>query len=1370
MTRGLGLPEFVNKLHFFLNGTEIVLENPDPDTTLLQYVRSIGLTGTKLGCAEGGCGSCTVMVSSFDKTTGHIKHANVNGCLTPLCSVDGKHVITIEGLGNHKNPHPVQERIALCFGSQCGFCTPGIAMSLYTLLRNNARPTEQEVEESFDGNLCRCTGYRPILDAAKSFASPSATAYLNGGASSALSNGSIASSNGGCCGNGGRNAAGSCCKMFDAPSTVPQESSVRFPSVAFKKYDPTQELIFPPRLMKKIAEPLHFVGRKTQWFRPTTLPQVLRIKAAYPQAKFVGGNTEVGIETKFKHMKYSPLVYLHDVAELRGIRITSEEIILGANVSIANFQRALEDALEMVAEYQTPVLKAFLANIKYFAGQQIRNSASVAGNIATASPISDLNPIFIASNSTFSILSTSDSADSSARVVPATEFFLGYRKTALDPEKDILTEIHIPLTRSNEYIRAFKQAKRRDDDISIVAAAIRVQLSPDSTVQESSIAYGGMAPFTCQAKGVSKFLHGKRWGEKEVLDKTLELLDAELPMQISTPGGMPEYRRTLAKSFFVRFWWDLIEYQNVVVQEQHNHGDIQLMTQEIHRHISRGSQNDRGTTQNSNTEVVSKSVAAISAMKQATGEAQYTDDIPKSTHELYGAFVLSTRAHAKIVSVDARAALAYPGVHDYVDHTRVPGQNKWDGPMGIGDEFIFAIDKVHCVGQQIGIVIADNQAIAQEAARLIKIEYLDLPAIVTMDEAIAAESYLPNSDRRVISGDVDAAFKTCAKVFEGETRVGGQEHFYLETQSAIVNCLPEGDVEIIAATQGPSEAQMSVAITLGISCHKVVCKVKRLGGAFGGKDSRTTPFICAVAVASYNVKRPVRVVLDRNEDMVLTGQRHPFLGKWKVGLDENNKLVALDTQLYLNAGYSWDVSPAVMERAITQVDGVYHIPNFRAVGRCCRTNLPSNTAFRGFGSPQGNLITETFMNEIAEKLNIPVEGLRERNFYKEDQKTPFNQKLQEWHLPKGYYQLKDKAKYEERLHAVQEFNKLSRWRKRGISFIPTKYGIAFAALHLNQAAALIHIYRDGSVLVSHGGVEMGQGLHTKMIQVCSEVLKIPMETVHTIDVSTDKTANTIITAASTASDLNGMAVKNAAEILFERLEPYRSQGLSWKEAVLRAHFDRVSLSANGFYKTPDIGYDWNKNEGQLYCYFTMGASISEVEVDMLTGTHTVLRSDVSMDLGRSINPSIDIGQIEGAFIQGMGLTTIEDPLFFSNGQIFTQGPGNYKIPGFRCIPQEFNVSFFEDVTHESIKTIYKSKGVGEPPLFLGSSVYFAIRDALRYARKEHRGQSTNTGLTFSLPIPATPEKIRMAVGDEIAESSRLVAKEGERPWVLQSSS
>lgn len=737
------------------------------------------------------------------------------------------------------------------------------------------------------------------------------------------------------------------------------------------------------------------------------------------------------------------------------------------------------------------------------------------------------------------------------------------------------------------------------------------------------------------------------------------------------------------------------------------------------------------------------------------------DDMPKQHNELYGALVLSTHTHAKVVNVDTSAALAHPGVKGYFDHRDVPGSNIFGGGI-VDDEFYFVTDTVYCVGQTIGIIVADTQVIAQEAARMVKVEYNDLPSLLTIDEAMVADSYLPFT-RTLVNGDVDAAFATCAKTFQGETRIGGQEHFYLETQAAIANYKGEDEIEILASTQSPNDVQLNMAKLLGLRAHKVTCKIKRLGGGFGGKETRTLPLIAALCVAAYHTKRPVRCMLDRNEDMVISGQRNPFKGKWKVGLDENNKLVALDVQMYLNSGWSADLSPAVMERSLFQIDGVYNFHNVRIAGYCCRTNIATNTAFRGFGSPQANLITEDIMCQVAEQINIPVDELRVMNFYKAGERTHHNQELLDWHLPKGYQQLKEKANYQARLEAVNEFNKLSKWRKRGIAFIPTKYGIAFAIPHLNQGGALIHIYHDGSVLLSHGGVEMGQGLHTKMIQVCAEGLQIPIEMIHTVDVSTDRVANVTSTAASASSDLNGMAIKDACDQLNERLAPYRAKGLAWIDIVHQAYFDRVNLSANGFHKIPDVNYDWDTNSGQLFSYFTMGAAISEVEVDLLTGTHSVLRSDVNMDLGRSINPGIDIGQIEGAFMQGMGLTTTEEPLWFPDGRMFTQGPGTYKIPGFRCIPQELNISFFEDVTHDSIKSIYKSKGVGEPPLFLGSSVYFAIRDALRYARKEngHKG-------TFSLPVPATPEKIRMTVGDALAESSKLVAKSGERPWVLQS--
>lgn len=506
-------------------------------------------------------------------------------------------------------------------------------------------------------------------------------------------------------------------------------------------------------------------------------------------------------------------------------------------------------------------------------------------------------------------------------------------------------------------------------------------------------------------------------------------------------------------------------------------------------------------------------------------------------------------------------------------------------------------------------------------------------------------------------------------------------------------------------------------------------------------------------------------MLNRDEDIITSGQRHPFLCNWKVGVTKEGKLLALDADVYANGGHTQDLSCAVVERSLSHIDNVYKIPNVHVRGRVCKTNTVSNTAFRGFGGPQGMFFTESFMHEIADHINIPVEKLRMDNMYKRGEKTHFNQEIKgDWHVPLMYKQVLEESSYRERREAVDKYNREHKWSKRGLDIVPTKFGISFTALFLNQAGALVHIYRDGSVLVAHGGVEMGQGLHTKITMIVAEALQVPQSDVFISETATNTVANSSATAASASSDLNGYAAYNACAQINERLRPYREKmpNASLGELANAAYFDRVNLSAQGYYRTPDIGYVWGENTGQMFYYWTQGVTAAEVQIDTLTGDWTPLRTDIKMDVGRSINPSVDYGQIEGAYIQGQGLFTTEESLWHrASGQVATRGPGNYKIPGFRDIPQIFNVSLLKDVEWEELRTIQRSRGVGEPPLFMGSSVFFAIRDALKAARKQW-----GVNEVLSLQSPATPERIRVSCADPIIERSRVHPQEGEKSFFV----
>ncbi|KAH9878865.1 hypothetical protein J1614_002300, partial [Plenodomus biglobosus] len=1449
----------------YVNGKRTIISNPNPHWTLLDYIRAQpNLKGTKLGCGEGGCGACTVVlqVPDLQNDKRRIKHLSVNACLFPLVGVDGKHVITTEGLGSVGRPHPLQERIAKLHGSQCGFCTPGIVMSLYAVIRNaydadsrkfSLSARDIEMEGHLDGNLCRCTGYKPILQAAKTFVTEDLKGQLAEKDEPTTTEGKqfdkdlIELTRKGCAGPSQVSCGrpGGCCR--DTPSSTSSSSESRSdvssslteltiasdhqhipmivdakekpqPDIAlsgaeyakplkskehgavaeaktstsalevpatspekgvakieFQEYRPDTELIFPSALWKYKPQALCYGDQTKIWFRPTNLEQLVELKDAYPSAKLVGGASEVQVEVRFKNSDFAVSVYVSDIAELKQTKLPSEaaleraeELIIAANTPLTEVEQICKHLYAKLGK-RAMVLEALRKQLRYFAGRQIRNVASLAGNVATASPISDANPVLLAAGATLEVINKKDGTVD----LPMSKFFVAYRTTTLPPDAS-LYRIRIPLAPygAREVLKAYKQAKRKDDDIAIVTAAFRVRLSPDNKVEEVCIVFGGMAPMTKESPTAQSALLGKLWFHSETLEAALAALLEDYDLPYDVPGGMADYRKTLTLSLFFRFWHEsAAEFGLGSVDEQ--------VIDEVHRGISNGVRDDYNPYEQ---RVVGKQVAHLSALKQCTGEAEYIDDMARLDRELFGGLVLSTKAHAKLLSVDWEPALQMPGVSGYIDKNSIPANvNIWGSIKK--DEPFFAEDKVLSHGQVIGMVYAETALQAQAAARAVKVEYEEITPILTIDQAIDVNSFYAHGKflRKGLAIDdkMTDAFAQCDKTFEGVSRLGGQEHFYLETNAAL--SIPSGEdgaMEVWSSTQNTMETQEFVSAVLGVPSNRVNARVKRMGGGFGGKESRSIPFAVYTAIAARKEKRPVRIMLSRDEDMILSGQRHPFQARWKAGVSKEGKLIALEADVYNNAGFSQDMSGAVMDRCLTHIDNSYECPNVFLRGYVCRTNIHSNTAYRGFGAPQGMYFSETIMYNIAEGLDMDVDELRYKNLYKPGEHTPFFQKIDEdWHIPMLLHQLNTSAEYDKRKAAVKDFNSKNRWRKRGICLVPSKFGLSFAtALHLNQAGAYIKIYHDGSVLLHHGGTEMGQGLYTKMCQIAAQELGTPLDAIYTQDSQTYQIANASPTAASSGSDLNGMAVKNACDQINERLKPYREklgQDATLKDLAHAAYIDRVNLAANGFWKMPKIGYTWGNTNLEtvkpMYYYWTQGACCSEVELDLLTGDHTVLRTDIMMDVGNSINPAIDYGQIEGAFIQGQGMFTTEETLWTRSGQLFTRGPGTYKIPGFSDIPQVFNASLLrhdnegKPLSWNHLRSVQSSKGIGEPPLFLGSTVFFALREAVKAARIMN-GKSITGG--WALDSPATCERLRLAVGDELVERARTVRKEGETGFLV----
>ncbi|MEU7120206.1 xanthine dehydrogenase molybdopterin binding subunit [Streptomyces zaomyceticus] len=749
-----------------------------------------------------------------------------------------------------------------------------------------------------------------------------------------------------------------------------------------------------------------------------------------------------------------------------------------------------------------------------------------------------------------------------------------------------------------------------------------------------------------------------------------------------------------------------------------------------------------------------------SAALHVTGAALYTDDLVHRTKDVLHAYPVQVmKAHGRITALRTGPALAVPGVVRVLTGADVPGVN--DAGMK-HDEPLFP-DTVMFHGHAVAWVLAETLEAARLGAAAVEVELDELPSLVTLREAIDAGSF-HGARPEMLSGDVEAGFADSAHVFTGELRFSDQEHFYLETHAALAHIDEAEQVFVQSSTQHPSETQEIVAHVLGLHSHEVTVQCLRMGGGFGGKEMQPHGFAAVAALGATLTGRPVRVRLNRTQDLTMSGKRHGFHAQWKIGFDADGRIRALDATLTADGGWSLDLSEPVVARALCHIDNTYWIPNARVAGRVARTNKVSNTAFRGFGGPQGMLVIEDIMGRCAPLLGLDPTELRERNFYRPGQSTPYGQPVvQPERISAVWQQVQDNAGIADRKREIAAFNAAHPHTKRALAITGIKFGISFNLTAFNQGGALVLIYKDGSVLINHGGTEMGQGLHTKMLQVAATTLGIPLHKVRLAPTRTDKVPNTSATAASAGTDLNGAAVKNACEQLRERLLGVaatqlgsnasdvrivegvaRTLGsdreLAWDDLVRTAYFQRVQLSAAGFYRTEGLHWDAKAFHGSPFKYFSHGAAAAEVEVDGFTGAYRIRRVDIVHDVGDSLSPMIDIGQIEGGFVQGAGWLTLEDMRWDNSdgpnrGRLLTQAASTYKLPSFSEMPEEFHVTLLRNATEAG--AVYGSKAVGEPPLMLA----FSVREALRQAAAAF-GPG---GVSVELASPATPEAVYWAI-------------------------
>jgi len=758
---------------------------------------------------------------------------------------------------------------------------------------------------------------------------------------------------------------------------------------------------------------------------------------------------------------------------------------------------------------------------------------------------------------------------------------------------------------------------------------------------------------------------------------------------------------------------------------------------------------------------VARALPHDAARLHVTGQARYVDDIPTPAGTLSLAFGLSEIAHGRILAMDLDAVRAAPGVVAVLTAADLPFAN--DVSPSAHDEPLLAEDTVCYLGQPIFAVVAQSHLAARKAARKGVVSYEPLPAILTIEDALAADSRFEDGPRVYAKGDVDAALAQAQHVVEGRLVLGGQEHFYLEGQAALAIPQEGGDMLVQSSSQHPSEIQHKVADALGVPMHAVRVEVRRMGGGFGGKESQGNALAVIAAVAARLTGRPCKMRYDRDDDMIVTGKRHDFRIDYRAGFDGQGRIAGVDFTQYCRCGWSQDLSLPVADRAMLHADNAYHLPAARVVSHRLKTHTQSATAFRGFGGPQGMVGIERVLDHIAYVLGVDPLAVRRANYYPPasagaPQTTHYGMAVEDFVLHEITDCLAETAGYDWRRQAVAEWNAANPLLKRGIALTPVKFGISFTLTHLNQAGALVHVYQDGSIHMNHGGTEMGQGLFQKIAQVAASRFGVPLDTVKITATDTAKVPNTSATAASSGTDLNGMAVKAACDEIRDRMALYLAdlhqaapeavrfadgrvevagQSYGFAEAARHCYMGRVSLSATGFYRTPKIVWDRIKGQGRPFYYFAYGAAVSEVIVDTLTGENRILRTDILHDAGASLNPALDLGQVEGGFVQGAGWLTMEDLVWDETGRLKTHAPSTYKIPACGDRPAVFNVALW-DRGRNPEDTIYRSKAVGEPPLMLGISVLMALSDAV--------AACGGPGAPYpALDAPATPERLLAAI-------------------------
>jgi len=1327
-----------------VNGERYEAAGVDPSTTLLEFLRTrTPVRGPKLGCGEGGCGACVVLVSKYDPATDEVSESSVSSCLTLLHSVDRCSVTTSEGIGNIKDGyHPVQQRLSGFHASQCGFCTPGMCMSIFAALvkadKAADRPappagfsklTTSEAEKAVSGNLCRCTGYRPIVDACKSFAADVDLEDLG-------------------------------LNCFWKKGSEPAEVS-KLPG-----YNSGAVCTFPEFLKSEINASVEQANNALVpisddgWYRPKSIDELHRLFESNSfdenSVKIVASNTGSGVyKDQDLHDKY---IDIKGIPELSVINRSSKGIELGSVVSISKAIDVLSDGnlvFRKIADHLNKVASPF-----------VRNTATIGGNIIMAQRLqfpSDIATVLLAAGSTVTI------QVASKRLCLTLEEFL--QQPPCD-SRTLLLSIFIPDRVSDGItFETFRAAPRPcGNAVSYVNSAFLARSSGGDHIEDICLAFGAYgADHAIRARKVEDFLKGKSVTSSVILEAVQLLKETISPSEGTTH---PEYRISLAVSFLFTFLSSLANslneateinvpngsYMNGVTNGSVEHSPVDHLKADINDLPIRSRQE---MIFNDEYKPVGKPMKKTGAELQASGEAVYVDDIPAPKDCLYGAFIYSTHPYAHVKGINFKTSLASKKVIAVITAKDIPtgGENIGSTFPKLGDEPLFADPVAEFAGQNIGVVIAETQRYAYMAAKQAVIDYSTenlQPPILTIEDAIQRNSYfqVPPSLAPKPVGDYNQGMSEADhKIISAEVKLGSQYYFYMETQVALA--IPDEDncITIYSSTQIPEVTQNVVARCLGIPFHNVRLITRRVGGGFGGKAMKAIHVACACAVAAFKLRRPVRMYLDRKTDMIIAGGRHPMKVKYSVGFKSDGKITALHLDLGINSGISPDVSP-LMPPAIIGALKKYNWGNLAFDAKVCKTNVSSKSAMRGPGDVQGSFIAEAIIEHVASALSVDTNTIRRKNLHDYKSLAVFYGEsageASTYSLATMFDKLASSPDYQHRAEMVEHFNRSNMWKKRGISCVPITYEV-----RLRPTPGKVSIMNDGSIAVEVGGVEIGQGLWTKVKQMtafglgqlCTDGGECLLDKVRVIQADTLSMIQGGFTGGSTTSETSCEAVRLSCAALVDRLKPIKESleaktgTVEWSAIIAQASMASVNLSAHAYW-TPDPSFS---------SYLNYGAAISEVEVDVLTGATTILRSDLVYDCGQSLNPAVDLGQVEGAFVQGVGFFTNEEYATNADGMVINDGTWTYKIPTVDTIPKQFNVELINSARDQ--KRVLSSKASGEPPLLLACSVHCAMREAIRAARKEFSVCTgpANSAVTFQMDVPATMPVVKELCGLDVVE-------------------